>query len=106
MTDRHYRIVVRGEYEPVAHTLASMSGVELLRRTDSHLLFTVSSSAVAMVRPTEDGGAAEIVVLDATGGMVASNFAELLRGQLGYDVSSPVLHARDTVSAGQTSARA
>ena len=90
MSGHHYRIVVRGLYEPVADTLASMSGVELLRRTDSHLLFTVSSTGVAVVRPTEDGAAAEIVVLDATSGMVASNFAELLRGQFGYDVSSPV----------------
>jgi hypothetical protein len=94
MSGPHYRIVVRGRYEPVALTLSSMSGVELLRRTDSQLLFTISSTAVAVVRPTEDGSAAEIVVLDASGGMIASNFAELLRGQLGYDVSDPVQSLR------------
>ena len=97
---RHYRIVIRGRYEQVASQLSAMSGVGLLRRTDSQLLFNVSSTAVAVVRPTEDDAAAEILVLDAAGGMIASNFVEMLRGQLGYDVSSPVQHSRsiDAVS--------
>lgn len=104
MSGPHYRIVVRDLYEPVASTLSSMSGVKLSRRTDSHLLFTVSSTAVAVVRPTEDGAAAEIVVLDATGGMVASNFAELLRGRFGYDVSGPVQRCHDARPLGAAAA--
>ena len=98
MSRSHYRIVVRGRYEPVASMIASMSGVVLERRTDSQLLFRVASNAVALVRPTEDGEAAEIVVVDATGGMVASNFVELLRGQIGYDVSGAVQSSRDSRS--------
>ncbi|MDQ4053271.1 MAG: hypothetical protein M3237_11310 [Actinomycetota bacterium] len=102
MGDDRYRIVVRAPFESVAAALSSISAIELLRRTDSHVLFTVSSTAVAVARPTDDERVAEVVVLDRTGGMIASNFAEQLRGQLDFEVEQAVQGVGDTRTGGAT----
>ena len=91
-----YRIVVHGLFEPVAFALSSMKAIEVLRDSTGHVLFTISSSAVALARPTGEGWASEVLVLDPTGGMIASNFAELLRGHLGYEISGPVRTIRQS----------
>jgi hypothetical protein len=91
-----YRIVVRGIFEPVAYTLSTMKGIELLRHNADSVLFTVSSTTVALARPIGEGWACELLVLDPTGGMIASNLAELLRGQLGYEIIGPVRTIRQS----------
>ena len=67
-----------------------MGALQQLRRSESHVLFTISSTAVALARPIGEGWSTEVIVLDPTGGMIASNFAELLRGLLGYEIVGPV----------------
>jgi hypothetical protein len=91
-----YRIVVRGLFEPVAFALSTMSALERLRHNESHVLFTISSTAVALARPIGEGWSTEVLVLDPTGGMIASNFAELLRGLLGFEVTGPVRRSPHT----------
>jgi hypothetical protein len=96
MSGPEYRIVVHGLFDSVAFALASMSALERLRHSERHVLFTISSTAVALARPMGEGWTSEVLVLDPTGGMIASNFAELLRGQLGYDVIGPVRTVRQS----------
>lgn len=90
MAAPEYRIVIGGIFESVALALHDMPCVEHLRRGESHLLLKLSSDVIALARPTHEGWASEVLVFDSTGGMIASNLAELLRSQLAYDVSGPV----------------
>ncbi len=91
-----YRIVVHGFFEPVAFALSTMRGIELLRHDAGQVLFTLSSTTVALARPIGEGVTTELLVLDHTGGMIASNVAELLRGQLGFEIAGPVRTIRQS----------
>lgn len=85
-----YRIAVGASFEPLASSLTRTGCVEVLSRSESHVLFVLDTAVVALARPADEERVAEVLVFDPTGGMIASNFSEVLRGHLDHDVARPV----------------
>jgi hypothetical protein len=87
-----YRIVIAGMFEPVAYGLRDSGIFEIERENASHIFFRISGEAVVgLLRPTDDGGAVEVLLTDGSGGTAARRLADQCRSHLqDYAVTGPL----------------